>query len=65
MSCWIQVGRFQVYLHFGFGSWLLAAEEDMQDQDSLYNSQWPVPGVHNAKAEECTTARIPSRNIEI
>ena len=22
-------------------------------------------GVHNAKAEECTTARIPSRNIEI
>ena len=24
-----------------------------------------VPGVHNAKAEECTTARIPSRNIKI
>ena len=23
------------------------------------------PGVHNAKAEECTTPRIGSRNIEI
>ena len=25
----------------------------------------PPPGVHNAKAEECTTPRIGSRNIEI
>ena len=27
--------------------------------------QRTLPGVHNAKAEECTTPRIGSRNIEI
>ena len=32
----------------------------------LQNSMVYVPsGVHNAKAEECTTPRIGSRNIEI
>ena len=28
-------------------------------------TEYAVAGVHNAKAEECTTPRIGSRNIEI
>ena len=32
---------------------------------SYTGTQWIHTGVHNAKAEECITPRIGSRNIEI
>ena len=37
----------------------------LQPRISYWKQLWTSAGVHNAKAEECTTPGIGSRNIEI